>query len=180
MKRTILIAACILSATAIYISYKHQTIKQTSPFTIHSVERDGRITAVIPIGKGKNLNLFGNKDGDHVTITDLMYTLDGKMVFSHTDQFKDGIPDELEYREPPFTDMRLYTLNQDGSYSRASQQRYDEVVKMEQIYDEAAKEAFSATTKGSDEFNKVYEKAHEKVRALSETQRTEQAAPSNR
>ena len=179
MKITILLAACILAGAAIYISCKHQPIQQATPFPIHSAERDGRISAVIPIGKGKNLYVFGKMNKEHFTFTSLAYSLDGKMVFSHTDNSKDGIIDELEYREPPFADMRLYTLNQDGSYSKASQQRYDEVVKTEKIYDEAANEAFSPTTKGSEEFNKVYEKAHEKVRELSETPRTEQAAPSN-
>ncbi len=179
MKITILIAACILAGAAIFISRTHQSGQRASPFPIVSAERDGRISAVIKIGKEKNLYVFGEKDGEHFTFTSFAYSLDGKVVFSHTDTKKDGILDELEFREPPFANMNLYTLNQDGSYSKSSQQRYNEVMKTEKIYKEAAEEAFSPKTVGSDEFNKVYEKAHAKVRELSETQRTEQAAPSD-
>ena len=168
MKITILLATCILAGAAIFIARKQPPITQSTAFPMHSSEKDGRISAVIPIGKGKNLYVFGEKDGANFTFTSLAYSLDGKVVFSHTDTKKDGILDELEFREPPFADMRLYTLDQDGSYSKSSLQTYNEVMKTQKIYKEAAEEAFSPTTVGSDEFNKVYEKAHSKVRDLKE------------
>lgn len=180
MKITILIAACILAGAGIFISRTHQSKQQATPFPIHSAERDGHIFAVIPIGKGKNLYVFGEKVGDHFTFTSVAYSLDGRTVFSHTDQSKTGVLDELEYRQPPFADMSLYTLAQDGSYSKSSQQRYNEVIKTEKIYKDAAEEAFSPKTGGSDEIDKAFEEAHTKVRELSETQKTEpQAAPSD-
>jgi hypothetical protein len=168
MKITILLAACILAGAAIFIVRKQPPIPKATAFPIHSVERDGRISAVIPIGKGKNLYVFGEKDGEDFTFTSFSYSLGGKVVFSHSDQSKDGLFDELEYRLPPFTDMNLYTLDEDGSYRKASQKRHDELMKTQQIYRDASNEAFSSTTVGSDEFNKVYEKAHSKVRELEE------------
>ena len=168
MKITIILVACVFAGAAIVIMRKQTPIQQATPFPIHSVEKDGRVSAVIPIGKGKNLYVFGEKDGERFTFNSISYSLNGKVVFSHSDQSKDGSLDEPEYRLPPFTDMNLYTLNQDGSYPKSSQQRYDELIKTQEIYNDASDRAFSPATTGSKEFNKVYEDAHSKVRALKE------------
>ena len=82
---------------------------------------------------------------------------------------RNGALDQLEYRQPPFSDMNLYTLNENGTYSKASREVYDKVIATQEIYNSASKKAFSSATANDEEFNKVYEEAHKKVRELSET-----------
>ena len=166
MKITIIIAACILAVAAVFIKRKQEPARQATPFPMHTSERDGRISAVIPLGKGKNLYLFGKKEGEHFAFTSFSYTLEGKTIFSHNDKTEDGVLDELLFREPPFSDMALFSLQQDGSYSRAAKQRQDEVKKTEQIYRETFEQVFSGDL-NSDLADKVVEEARKKVRELS-------------
>jgi hypothetical protein len=166
MKTTIIIAACILAAAAVFINRKQEPARRSTPFPMHTVERDGQISTVIPLGKGKNLYLFGKKDGEHFSFTSLSYTFEGKTIFSHNDKTEDGILDELQFREPPFSDMSLFSLQQDGSYSRAAKQRQDEVMKTEQIYRETFEQVFSGKLDSGDA-DKAVEEAHKKVKELS-------------
>ena len=53
--------------------------------------------------------------------------LEGQAIFAHGDVNQDGNLDELEFREPPFSELALFSLQQDGTYSPASKQRRDEV-----------------------------------------------------
>jgi len=142
---------------------------------MHSSERDGEVTTVIPIGKGQNLFLFGKKNGEKFTFSAISYTVDSKLVFSHSDQSDDGIFDELEYREPPFAVMNLFTSDENGDYGSASNTRYQEVIKTQEIYADASKKAFSNATVGQDEFNKVYEEAHSKVREIQQEKKDNKA-----
>ena len=166
MKITIIIAACILAAAAVFINRKQEPARQSTPFSMHTSERDGRISTVIPLGKGKNLYLFGKKDGEHFTFTTFSYTLEGKTIFSHNDKTEDGVLDELQFREPPFSDMALFSLQQDGSYSPAAKQRKDEVMKTEQIYRETFEQVFSGNL-NSGGADKAVQEAHKKVKELS-------------
>jgi hypothetical protein len=166
MKTTIIIAACILAGAAVFISRKQEPARQSTPFPMHTVERDGRISAQIPLGKDKTLYLFGKKVGEHFSFTSFSYSLEGKTIFSHNDKNQDGILDELEFREPPFSDMALFSLEQDGSYSRASKQRHDEVEKTEQIYRETF-ERIPSDKLLSEEAEQAIEEANKKVKELS-------------
>ncbi len=155
-----------MAAAAVFINRKQEPARQSTPFPMHTSERDGRISTVVPLGKGKNLYLFGKKDGEHFTFTSFSYTLEGKTIFSHNDKTEDGVLDELQFREPPFSDMALFSLQQDGSYSPADKQRKDEVMKTEQIYRETFEQVFSSNLK-SDDAEKAVEEAHKKVKELS-------------
>ena len=166
MKITIIIAACILASAAVFINRKQEPSRQSTPFHMHTSERDGRILTVIPLGEGKNLYLFGKKDGEHFAFTSFSYTLEGKTIFSHNDKTEDSVLDELQFREPPFRDMALFSLQQDGSYSRAAKQRQDEVMKTEEIYRESFEQVFSGIL-SSDDADKAVEEAHSKVKELS-------------
>lgn len=169
MKITILIAACIIAGAVLFVSRKPEPKQEAPPFRFHSAERDGRTSTIIPLGKKKNLYVFGVKDGESFTLESVAYSLEGQVVFSHSDTTKDGNLDQLEYMQPPFSDMNLYTLNENGTYSKASKEVYDKVIATQEIYNSASKKAFSSATANDEEFKKVYEEAHKKVRELSET-----------
>jgi hypothetical protein len=62
--------------------------------------------------------------------------------------------------------MSLFSLQQDGSYSRAAKQRQDEVMKTEQIYRETFEQVFSGKLDSGDA-DKAVEEAHKKVKELS-------------
>lgn len=118
------------------------------------------------LGKGKNLYLFGKKDGEHYAFTSLSYTHEGKTIFSHNDNSEDGILDELLFREPPFSTMSLFSLQQDGSYAPAAKQHRDEVMKTEQIYRNTFEQVFSGNLNSS-EADKAVEEAHKEVKGLT-------------
>ena len=92
--------------------------------------------------------------------------LEGQAIFAHGDVNQDGNLDELEFREPPFNELALFSLQQDGTYSPASKQRRDEVIKTKQIYSETFKEVFSGKL-NSDDADKAVQEAHKKVKELS-------------
>ena len=166
MKSTIIIAACILAGALIFINRKGGPARQSSPIPMRTAERDGRVSAVIAIGKGKSLILTGAKDGEQFSFTSISYMLEGQAIFAHGDVNQDGNLDELEFREPPFNELALFSLQQDGTYSPASKQRRDEVIKTKQIYSETFKEVFSGKL-NSDDADKAVQEAHKKVKELS-------------
>ncbi len=168
MKITILISACIIAGAVLFVSRKPEPRQKSTPFRFHSVERDGCTSTVIPLGKNKNLYVFGLKTNESFTLESIAYSLEGRVVFSHSDTNKDGNLNQLEYRQPPFSDMKIYTLNEDGTYSKASKEVYDKVIATQEIYNSASKKAFSSATANDEDFNKVYEEAHERVKELSE------------
>ena len=71
-------------------SRKPEPKQEAPPFRFHSAERDGRTSTIIPLGKKKNLYVFGVKDGESFTLESVAYSLEGQVVFSHSDTTKDG------------------------------------------------------------------------------------------
>lgn len=127
MKASIIIAACIISATALFIAYKDQPPPDAMPFRMIISEHNGNVAAVIPIGDTNRLYVLGKNDGDQMAFSSVAYQLDGHTIFSHSDTNDDGEFDELNYIEPPFDSLRLYIKSEDGAYSMGSDHRHNEV-----------------------------------------------------